>query len=65
MRQTLTNDRETIVVHSARDLAHYAAMRIELDVGSAEAIKYFAQLIQDMAEHDIPAPDPMLSSEVH
>src|SRR5262249_41207687 len=50
---------------TARALAFYGAFLAEQVVGSAEAIEMLDDLIVVMHKHDIPAPDPMPSTETH
>lgn len=50
---------------TARALAFYGAGLAEQVVGSAEAIDMLDDLIVVMRKHDIPAPDPMPSTEAH
>jgi hypothetical protein len=49
----------------ARVLALHAAELAEDVMGSAEAIEMFEDIIAALREHDVPAPDPLPSSQTH
>ena len=50
---------------TARALAFHAASMCEGEMGSAEAIEMFERFISQMREHNVPASDPMPSTEAH
>jgi len=50
---------------TARALAFHAASMCEGEMGTAEAIEMFEGLISQMRENNVPARDPMPSTEAH
>ena len=50
---------------TARALAFHAASLAEHEMGSAEAAEMFEDIIATMREHDVPAPEPSSSTELH
>jgi hypothetical protein len=59
------DDKNVCPCCTARALAFHAAAIAEDTMGSAEAIELFESIIIDMREHNIPAPDPLPSTEAH
>jgi len=49
----------------ARALAYHSASLAEHASGSAEAIEMFEDIISTLREDDVPAPDPLPSTEAH
>ena len=50
---------------AARAMAYHAAWLAEQQTGSAEAIEMLEGIIAALREHDVPAPEPMPSTETH
>jgi hypothetical protein len=59
------HDKRVCPCYTARALAFNAASMAELSVGSAEAIEMFEDIIDELREHDTPAPERGPSSETH
>ena len=50
---------------TARALAYHAASLAEHEMGSAEAIEMFESIVISLREDEVPAPDPLPSTEAH
>ena len=50
---------------TARALAYHAASEAEHEMGSAEAIEMFEGILLHLREDNVPARDPMPSTEAH
>jgi len=59
------NDKRVCPCCMARALAYHAATVAEHTMGSAEAIEMFEAIITHLHEDNVPAPDPMPSTEAH
>jgi hypothetical protein len=59
------NDKRVCPCCTARALARHAASLAEHELGTVEAIDLFEGFISQMREQDIPAPQPMPSTEAH
>jgi hypothetical protein len=59
------NEKNVCGCCTARALAYAAAALAEDTVGSASAIEMFEGIITALREDDVPAPDPMPSTEAH
>jgi hypothetical protein len=50
---------------TARALTYHAVSMAEDTLGAAEAIEMFEGIILALRENDVPAPDPLPSTEMH
>jgi hypothetical protein len=59
------HDKNVCPCCTARALAFHAASMAEHEMGSAEAIEMFESIVISLREDDVPAPDPLPSTEAH
>jgi hypothetical protein len=59
------DDKNVCPCCTARALVFHAASLAEQQMGSAEAIEMFEDIINTMLEHNVPPPAPMPSAEAH
>ena len=59
------HDKRVCPCCTARALTYHGASIAEHTMGSAEAIEMFEDIITHLREDNIPAPDPMPSTEAH
>jgi hypothetical protein len=50
---------------TSRALTGHAVLMAERELGSAKAIEMFEDIVISLRENDIPAPDPLPSTEAH
>ena len=59
------HDKRVCPCCTARALTYHGASMAEHTMGSAEAIEMFEAIIMRLREHNVPAPEPMPSTEAH
>jgi hypothetical protein len=59
------HDKRVCPCCTARALTYRGASMAEREMGSAEAIEMFEGIIIALRENNVPAPDPMPSTEAH